>query len=645
MASKKKIENNENASVSNTTERITKKSIKQKKNERRSFKNVPWLLEIKPKEKYIFHSDYFEIDGGVACIMSYFHNQGSEDGYGPFWGINKIPGGMPQDVTVIVFEQARRMGERWLIEHQNQAENIASKNQAEQEKGGTASTKATSHRNAADLVVIANELQNGASYLNVHWRIMIKAPDIVTLDETIKKIDRQYIDRFGNISIAAYMGDQKKELSRLFMKNMTKEGDGYYFTSTEYAGSYNLVTHGLEDVDGEYIGYMVGDVNNSAVLFNVDKYKHHVVIANEGYAENMYRIHMSDLWGSKISQSALLNDHRVVHLILDGVDLDKLGPKFDKLTYRIDMNTGDINMFEMFGEEENELAIFPSQMQKLVLMAEQAYETTDNDRSIIRSSLEDVATTFYIEQGMWRENAVAHRDRLRVVNIPHEQVPKLEVFVSYLDTEYKHLVNSSARDDEKLHAFSVLSATFKNLLSNNGDLFNTITTDKIDGAKTGRRVIYDFSKLMIRGKGIAMAQLVNVVGFAVGNLGEGDTVIIHGTEQITNRVKDYILNQFEMLYDKGGRVVYLYNNIDRMLKDAQFSEFDKADYTILGYMTDNIVSDYQKALGQVIPGDLVRLVTTKSEQMNYIRRGFDNVVFHADLSLGIRSEKERMMRR
>ena len=42
MASKKKIENNENASVSNTTERITKKSIKQKKNERKKNTKI-WI--------------------------------------------------------------------------------------------------------------------------------------------------------------------------------------------------------------------------------------------------------------------------------------------------------------------------------------------------------------------------------------------------------------------------------------------------------------------------------------------------------------------------------------------------------------------------------------------------------------------------
>lgn len=47
------------------------------------------------------------------------------------------------------------------------------------------------------------------------------------------------------------------------------------------------------------------------------------------------------------------------------------------------------------------------------------------------------------------------------------------------------------------------------------------------------------------------------------------------------------------------------------------------------------MKEYQAALGQEIPADLVRLITTKSENMSYIRRGFDNVVFRRHLQLGL----------
>lgn len=608
---------------------------KKKKTEDYSFNSYPHLLEIKPKEKYIFHSDYYQVDNSYACIMSFFHSDASRDDFGPFWGINRIPAGLDSDIIVVTFEQIHRMTDSWLREHQSKSEGIAKMNQNEQERAGSNTSKGKARRTDDDLEIIAQELQDGASYLHVNYRLLVKAPTLEKLDKAISAIDRLYIDRFGTLCSAPYLGEQRKELSSLFLPNNKKIGKGFYFTSTEFAGSHSLVTHGLEDPTGEYVGYMVGDVNNSAVLFDVNKYSHHIVITNENFNEKLGRVYVSDMWGSKVSQSCMLNNGRVVHIILDGCDLDKLGPKFEKLTYKIDMNHGDVNMFEMFGDTNDELSIFPSQMQKLILMAEQAYETTENDRSVIRGSLEDVATKFYIDNRMWYENAVANRHKLRITGIPHEQVPKLEMFVSYLDMEYKALVNARSKDPEKLHALSVLSVTFKNMLSNNGDLFNTITKPVIDGAVDGKRVIYDFSGLIRRGKGIAMAQLVNIIGYAVGNLGRNDTVILHGAELIDSGVRDYINTQFEHLYTKGGRVCYLYNNMDKMLDDIDFNHFDKADYTIFGAMSKNAAKAYQLKLGQEIPADLESLITKKNSSVCYIRRGFDNVVFKQDLLLGL----------
>lgn len=601
--------------------------------------SFPHLKEIKPKERYIFCSDYFQVDTYYATILSYFHIDGSNDNFGPFWGINRIPAGLAEDVTTVNFEQVKRMGEGWVSAHQNTAEGVAQMNENSQMSAGTNTTRKNAAKSRDDLAIIAEELNNGASYLNVQNRLLVKAPTLEALDDAVAKIERLYTDRFASLWAAPYTGEQRQELSNLFRGNARKRGKGFYFTSTEFAGSYSLVTHGMEDARGEYVGYMVGDVNNSAVLFDVDNYRHHVVVASEQYNESRGRAHVADMWGSKMSQAALLNGRRVVHIILDGANLDDLGPKFESFTYRIDMNHGDVNMFEMFGEEKDELAVFSAQMEKLTLMAEQAYETTDADRSIIRGSLREVATQFYVDNKMWHENAQNNRERLRVVNIPHAEVPKLEMFVSYLDMNKKALENRTARNDETLHALSVLSSTFHDLLSSNGDLFNTTTSGVIDGAKDGRRVIYDFSKLSIRGQGVAMAQLVNVIGYAVQNLKKGDLVVIHGAENIEKGVREYIGRQFERMFNRGARVAYLYNDIDKMLDDQSFNIFDKADYTIFGNMSDNIVKRYQTQLGQAIPADLVSLVTSKNDALTYVRRGFDNVVFKQDLQLDIRRPK------
>ena len=612
-----------------------KKKDKENANVSADFNDYPHLIAIKPKEHYIFHSDYFEIDNGFGTIVSFFHNDGAADNFGPFWGINRIPAGLGEHVVTICFEQINRMSESWIQSHQTKAEGIAAGDEKETEARGTNTSKQQAGRKSYDFTVIAAELNDGAAYLHVNYRLLVKAPTLDELDYAMEQIKRLYMDRFGTLSIAAYAGDERRELSDLFRSNEKKIGRGFYFTSTEYCGSYSLVTHGLEDTKGEYVGYMVGDVNNSAVLFDTDGYTHHSVIVNENFFEKLGRAHVADMWCSKLAQSALLNNHRVVHILMNGCILDNLGPKFKTLTSILDMQHGAVNMFEMFGEDGDEMSIFPAQMQKLILMAEQAYESTDADRSIIRGSLEEVATQFYTDRRMWRANAKEHREALRVVNIPHNEVPLLQEFVSYLETGYKRQAMASARDDEKLHAYSVLLLTFRNMLSNNGDLFNMITDSAIDNAVTGQRVLYDFNGLMRRGKGVAMAQLVNIIGFAVGTLNKGDVVIFHGADLIDDGVKPYIDSQLAHLHTRGGRVLYSYDDTDKMLADKAFCRYDKADFTIFGNLTESAVATYQQEMGQEIPPDLSRLVTSKSEMVCYIRRGFDTVVLKQDLALGL----------
>lgn len=600
-------------------------------------RDYPHLLAVKPRQGYVFHSDYFEIDGEVGCILSYFHDESARDELPPFWGVNLIPY-LPQNVTAILLEQVSRVSESWLTDKIKSSERLDRLDTQEQSENGTTSSRRKASKVSADIEQVITEIQDGAAYLSVHYRILLKAPSLEVLDDVIDDLRRKYIDAVGNLSIAGHHGLQRQELATLFSPNASKKGKGFHFTSTELAGAFNLVTNGLNDRGGEFVGYMVGDVNNSGVLMDVDMYKHHVVVADDdkSRAPRMKNAQIADMWGSKISQAALINSKRVVHIVLDGADLTgALGPRMETITARIDMSQGDVNPFEVFGERKDQLGLFSTHLEKLVLMTEQAYEPTDSDRSIIRASLKDTLTQFYVDQDMWVRNAKHNVDRLRLVGIPHDQVPQLKLFVTYLDQRYKALTGKANRDDELLHAYSVLSAVFKDMLDANGDLFNVVTKDVIDGAQKARRVIYDFSSLVNRGKGVAMAQLVNVLAFAASALGEGDTLIVHGAELIDKGVKPYVTDQFERLYRRNARVALCYNGVKAMLDDSEFNHFDEADWTALGAMSDALVPVYEKKLAKRIPVDMTKVITRRGEGLTFLRRGTVNVVFKRDLALGV----------
>lgn len=602
-----------------------------------TFKDYTHLLAVKPRQGYVFHSDYFEIDGGVGCILGYFHDESARDELPPFWGVNLIPY-LPQNVTAVLLEQISRVTESWLKDKIKASERLDRLDEQEQSENGTKSSRRKASKVSAEVEQAIAEIQDGAAYLSVHYRILLKAPTLEILDDVIDGLRRKYIDTVGNLSIAPHHGTQRQELATLFAPNSSKKGKGFHFTSTELAGAFNLVTNGLNDRGGEFVGYMVGDVNNSGVLMDVDLYDHHVIVADDdkSRAPRMNKAQVSDMWGSKISQSALINNKRVVHIILDGADLTGvLGPRMDTITARIDMSQGDVNPFEVFGEREDQLSLFSTHLEKMVLMAEQVYEATDADRAIIRASLKDRLTQFYVDQNMWVRNAKYNVERLRLVGIPHDQVPQLQLFVTYLDQKYKELTGKANRDDEMVHAYSVLSAVFKDMLDANGDLFNVITKSAIDGAQNARRVIYDFSSLINRSKGVAMAQLVNVLAFAASSLGEGDTLIVHGAEFIDEGVKEYVTAQFDRLFRRSGRVALCYNNIKAMLEDSDFNHFDEADWTALGAMSGALVSVYEKKLAKQIPVDMKKVITQRGEGLTFLRRGTVNVVFKRDLALGV----------
>ncbi len=179
-------------------------------------------------------------------------------------------------------------------------------------------------------------------------------------------------------------------------------------------------------------------------------------------------------------------------------------------------------------------------------MVEQLQPMTEEKRPRIKAALQKSLNDFYVEKRMWAKNAQKNRGSLRLVGIPHKQVPRLPEFLAYLDMEYTAQVNTRNKDPEVMNDYGFLQAVFRDMLDSNGDLFNTLTSTKIDRAAISNRVIYDFSSLLKRSRGVMMAQFVNALGFAVGSLTQGD-VVIFGAEQLAPGIKQYVRDKFDQL--------------------------------------------------------------------------------------------------
>ncbi|MGX1195859.1 hypothetical protein [Metabacillus sp. SLBN-84] len=611
-----------------------------KQDEKLRIRDFPLFRAIKPKSKFLFRSDYFQVDGSYATVLTVLHRSEADDNLGYFWGINLIPRNIGNDVSVRRIEHVGRMSESWVEQHQGRAEGLLNNQASETERDGSLTARQKLSKKQQQLLDIAHDLMNGSSYLRVAIRLLVKAPTLERLDDAVNKINRQYKDRFDTIFAAPYVGEQKRELANLLNKVENKMGRNFMFTSAEFAGNYSLVTRGIEDPRGEYIGQMEGDVNNSAVLMDIDQYDSHVVIAGKAEAQTLSNWDFKgqrgvDVWGAKLGMNALLRNRRVVHLVLNRAHVGEIGVDLSDVTSNVDMTTGDINPFELFGDKENELSIFPAHLEKMAIMLEQLQPMTDEKRPRIKGALQEVMNDFYVDKRMWSRNAQENRHALRLVGIPHNQVPKLPEFQAYLDMEYHAQVQARNKDPEVMNAYGFLRTAFRDMMDSNGDLFNTTTSTKIDRAAISNRVIYDFSSLIKRSRGVMMAQFVNALGFAVGNLSQGDVVILHGAEQLAPGIKQYVRDQFDQLHDNGVRVVHIYNSVDRMLADRAFNQFESADYTLLGGMTKATIEEYETTLKQEVPIALKTLLEHKERYRYYLRRGFDNVVFASDIQMGL----------
>jgi hypothetical protein len=613
-----------------------------KPNEQTKIRDYPLFRAIKPKSKFLFHSDYFQVDDSFATVLTVLHQNEADDNLGYFWGINLIPRNIGNDVSVRRIEHVGRMSESWIDQHQGRAEGLLNNQASETERDGSLTARQRLNKKQQQLLDIAHDLMNGSSYLRVAIRLLVKAPTLERLDDAVNKINRQYKDRFDTVFAAPYTGEQKRELANLLGKVENKMGRNFMFTSSELAGNYSLVTRGIEDPRGEYIGQMEGDVNNSAVLMDIDQYDSHVVIAGKAEAQTLSGWDFKgqrgvDVWGAKLGMNALLRNRRVVHLVLNRAHVTEIGLDLSDVTSNVDMTRGDINPFELFGDKEHELSIFPAHLQKMSLMVEQLQPMTEEKRPRIKGALQEVLNDFYVDKRMWARNAQENRDALRLVEIPHNQVPRLPEFQAYLDMEYHAQVQARNKDPEVMNAYGFLKTAFRDMMDSNGDLFNTTTSTKIDRAAVSNRVVYDFSSLLKRSRGVMMAQFINALGFAVGNLSQGDVVILHGAEQLALGIKQYVRDQFDQLRDNGVRVVYIYNSVERMLADRAFNQFESADYTLLGGMTKVTIAEYEQALKQEVPIALKTLLEHKEQYRYYLRRGFDNVVFASDIQMGFNS--------
>lgn len=619
-----------------------------------------YLSQIVPIKGWKLKEDYVELldrntkGSVIAPVLVYIKpdkvNLDNE------WGVNYIQdlvsdtiknSGNSHDLNVLFIENIRPMTKDWIKHKQKDSESYTPK------VGKSHQQIANLRRQTADLVTIANELHNSA-YLAVGMKYLVAAESQQVLDDFLDSLQRRLELRVPGTVLTLSNGNIDKEFANLFNNPMEEPGKKMMFTAAEFAGSYNIVTNGIEDPKGVYVGEQIGDISNAAVIWDMDNFEHFAVMASgnefarkrdfrrEATPEEFRDWRGSDLWLNTLilqlvkEQPLTGRRHHVYTLALDPIHLD------DHLltsTAEIDLNKGHINPFEMFGSQEDELEIFPANISKWNAMTRQlATETIKEEHTTYReplsmaeqSDLDQILEQFYIDNHMWVKNAKENRDKIRIVGIPSADVPRLDQFIVYLVNAY-----TDNTDPNKANELQDLLAIFRQLSITNGDLFDTITDPMFTILGTKKHTLLDYSNLSQRKGNILLVQLLNSISAITNQTKPGDTVIIHGAQRITSLTQHYVDSIINDLYNKHVRVVFSYNSSADMLKQVKFNHMPDADWVLTGRLSADQTARYNEILGnqRQMTSMIARNIQSGNDACYYLRRGNDNVIFEANPAL------------
>lgn len=620
-----------------------------------------WLAKITPTKGYKVHEDYLTVtdNGRVLAPILIYNDQGKATDLDGQWGVefiknlvDDVTNKKNKDITITFINSIRKMDkEGWVKKHERDAYNYSDKSTDAETYADAASAK----HNTDDLQLIAQELDAGASYLDVGLRYVISAKSVDELDDFLDTLQTRLSQNVPGIIVALPNGDADKTMARILGDPMKEPGRKMMFTSNEFAGFYNLVTQGIEDPHGCYVGQQTGDINNPAVIWDMTNFSKTAVMSidnrflrerdlNNGgqIPQRFENFTGSDLWlNALILQLVREKQGNVYTLALDPVHISD---NLNTVTSAIDLNHGAINPFEMFGSSDpsQEGSIFSANLAKWQIITRQLAEqsiTVDDNRiqkePISTAELSDLAQVlerFYIDSRMWVKDGANHTDKTRIINLNHSQVPRLTKFIAYLQGEYDNYSTGRNKDELKARELNKLLSIYRTLQSANSDLFDTVTDSSFDNMGLTRHTLFDYSHLAERKGNILLVQLINSISAIANTTKTGDVVIIHGAQRITSLAQSYLKQIFSDLFAKHVRIVFSYNSSEAMLNNVKFNKMSSADWVLTGYLTADQVTQYNKLLGnqrqlsEVIQANIKQVIDTRY----YLRRYQSNVVFNAD---------------
>lgn len=618
------------------------------------------LDRIAPRGNIKFNSIDFLLDGRVATILTFIVRPGTFNNLRPLWGIDTIPKLISnkrlreKNIEAKILHSFERRSDSWAEGKLGIATEVTSTGFEESSNSSQALSSKIFKQHYEDINEVTQEISNGAKYLDLSIRVSLKAQTQEDLQEAINVIEGEYNSVFGStVELVPFVCEQDTEYANMLDTARKQRGENYMLTSRELAGSYMFVTRGINDPYGSYIGQLSGEVNNDPVLLDSLKFKKLAVIYARDRGEDLtskfyqnvrYSYKATTAWGVKVAQDALAQGKRVVEFVLNQEEPLKVGMNLKNLTAYIPMDdkAASINMFECFSKGFDEIPAFNILLDKLKVIIEQFNTArSEKDDTIMFQedfdNLEDICTAFYIYKKMWVEKPKEQKEDIRLINIPSKHVPVLDEFQFFLS----HVLGNAQSEQQvyglgdKLRSVNKLERLIRRINNRHGDIFGRTTTVRRDAIRAKERVIFDFKTLRLRSEEALMGQFLNSFSYGEQELEEDDVVIIHGMDQMTPTVLEFLTKRFNELHERGVKVVLLYENQDILFSEEKAYRphndwFRNADMRITNSMSAKNQAIYERLLVTTLPESVKNGLSGSDTYTYFLNRDRESIMFNID---------------
>lgn len=592
-------------------------------------------------------SDYFYTSNGiVGSILKLYVAPGTNRNMSFRAVLNLLPK-PSKDVklTFIVRDASIKGEEKQKIINKNTYDNIASK------RAQNADATDREKDDAKAKMIQQTELDDYTDYqITASDATPLIVYDIFLIAEStsqekiktqIKSINTLLDKTYQGLSFYVQAGKQLDLLQSLY-RDLEKTKIQKSSTGNNYALLNFAISEGLKDKTGVPIGLDTKAIVTSSTLFDFDKYtKSQAFIAIpkssilRRYLVDDHHYTTSSYLSQAVANNIIANrpNNKIFHIVLN--DFKYLNDEryymndFNKgLLKEYDMTKLTINPLQGFGEYNEIQQVYERLIQKIAdifdILLDFNLETAD--KAIILDAIE----RFYFEQSLWSPEVLDYPKRARIIKVKRPDLyPTLNLFIN----TFTNLVTVALKDKRELKAdrIDTLQSILRQALTTYQNILGKTTSIDFDLASY-KQIYYTFNN--VDSLAIKQVQFLNIFDFVRYISKPGDTIIIHGMDQLYQKTTDMAYNAIENAKKKGLTLLYSFDTVTApsqklgkmtdmfSMKELYYHDLNTdVDWSIVGNCSVDDVDKFEKVLRMSV-GEQIR------NQM--MERSYSQVLIHRD---------------